>query len=86
MREHAAEKKVSFWQWLRGMHAADMVSLGYVTHGKVIADEIEALGKEAVRASGEEAARLKARAAELSKSRDALADEMAAALHPAPKT
>lgn len=85
MREESARKGVSFWQWLRGMHAADMVSLGYITHGKTLADEIEALSKQARESSGEAAARLKARAAELSKSRDALSDEMTEALRPKPR-
>ena len=81
MREESERKRVSFPQWLRGMHATDMILLGYTAHCKALSDQIESLAKEARMKNGEEAARLNARAAELSKWRDALTDEMTTALH-----
>ncbi|WP_415907271.1 hypothetical protein [Oleiharenicola sp. Vm1] len=85
MREHANEKKVSFWQWLRGMRADEAVMLGYITHIKKLSDVIESLAKEAREKGGEEAARLKARAAELSKAADALMQEVNEVALPAHK-
>lgn len=82
MREESDRKRVSFWQWLRGMRADDAIRLGYITHCAMLSDEIEALAKEAREKNGEEAARLKARAAKLSKARDAISAEVTDALNP----
>lgn len=79
MREHAEAKRSDFWQWLRGMHATDAINVGYATHGKLLADRIEAIANEARQKNGEEAARLKMRVAELSKNRDAIFEELALA-------
>lgn len=77
LKVYCDKKRIPYWETLRGGSAVDMILRGYYEHTRELADVIEALAKEARSATGEEAARLRARADELSKSRDALNDEVA---------